>query len=99
MQAKHWKQHGPGRISADTAPSFPFPSAAYREQVLRQTGPQYAPTSISQAQLSSEISISPNSEQGITGALPQPPANPGIAVHTESKALCEEVSARLAWSC
>lgn len=102
--SKKLEQHGPGRsLSADTAFFFSLststPSAAYREQVLWQTGPQYTPIGISQAKLSSKISISHNSEQGIIGALTQTAANPGMAVHTESKALCERVSARSALSC
>lgn len=104
MQVKRPKQHGPGRsLSADTALSLSLlhkhPSAAHWEQVLRQTAPQYSPTSISQTKLSSKISISPNSEQGIIKALTQTPANPGITVHTESTELCEKVSARFPLSC
>lgn len=79
--------------------STSIPSTAHREQVLRQTGPQYTPTGISQAKMSLKISISHNSEQGIIRALTQTPANPGITVHTESKALCEKVSAHFALSC
>lgn len=67
--------------------------------MLRQTGPQYTPTGISQAKQSSKISISHKSEPGIIRALSQTPANPGITVHTESKALCEKASARFALSC
>lgn len=88
-----------GRVSLQMLPipytwSTGIPSAAFRKQVLKQTGSPCTLNSISQDKFlpSSKISISHNSVKGITRTLTQAPANPGITAHIKSKVVHEKLS-------
>lgn len=90
-------------LSIPYSQSTSMPSAAFTEQVLRQTESLCTPNGTSQAKLlpSSKISIPHNSVKGITRIRTQTPTTPDVSVHMENKAPCKKASTLLcsSYSC